>query len=59
MDWNGSGDLLAAATGDGLVDLPAGSDLAAGERVRFLPFQGHVLGEAAAARPRDEDGDCC
>lgn len=50
VDWNGSGDLLAAATGDGLVDLPPGSEWAAGDRVRFLPFLAHAPGECALRR---------
>lgn len=59
VDWNGSGDLLAAATGDGLVELPVGCNYAPGDRVRFLPFLGHVTGERAAGRARDADGECC
>ena len=50
--WNGSGDLLAAATGDGLVDLPVGSSFQAGEPVSFLPYFGHTLGECGLMPPR-------
>lgn len=59
VDWNGSGDLLSAATGDGLVELPVGCNYAPGDMVRFLPFLGHGIGERAAGRERDADGDCC
>ena len=59
VDWNGSGDLLSAATGDGLVELPVGCNYALGDMVRFLPFLGHGVGERAAGRVRDADGDCC
>ena len=38
--WNGSGDLIAAASGDGLIDLPIGSTFCAGAMVRFLPYVG-------------------
>lgn len=52
--WNGSGDLLAAATGDGLVELPAGGSWTAGELISFLPFVGHTLGDRAVLPPRAE-----
>jgi molybdopterin molybdotransferase len=42
--WNGSGDGYAAAYAHGLLDLPAGARLAAGERVRFLPYLGTAVG---------------
>jgi molybdopterin molybdotransferase len=45
LRWNGSGDLLAAAAGDGLVDLAPGAVLAAGAPARFLPYVGGALGE--------------
>jgi hypothetical protein len=35
---------LAAAHGDGLIDLEVGADLAAGDRVRFLPYVGMTTG---------------
>ena len=38
--WNGSGDLIAAASGDGLIDLPIGCDFNPGAIVRFLPYVG-------------------
>ena len=44
ISWHGSGDLLAAAHGDGLIDLEVGADLAAGDRVRFLPYVGMTTG---------------
>jgi molybdopterin molybdotransferase len=44
--WNGSGDLIAAATGDALMSLPPDADLAAGELVEVLPYLGTDLGEA-------------
>lgn len=59
VDWNGSGDLLAAASGDGLVDLPVGSDLAAGDLVRFLPFLAHGIGERTLRAARDPGVECC
>ncbi len=42
--WNGSGDGYAAAHAHGLLDVPANARLAAGERVRFLPYLGHAVG---------------
>jgi molybdopterin molybdotransferase len=54
--WNGSGDLLAAAAGDGLVDLPPGNSFAAGAPVRFLPYVGHTLGERGTLPPRASRG---
>lgn len=45
MRWNGSGDLLAAAAADGLIDCTPGGSWAAGERLRFLPYLGAALGE--------------
>lgn len=44
ISWHGSGDLLAAAHGDGLVDLAVGADLKKGESVRFLPYAGMTAG---------------
>jgi molybdopterin molybdotransferase len=38
--WNGSGDLLAAASADGLMRLVPNVAKRAGERIRFLPFGG-------------------
>ncbi len=45
MRWNGSGDLIAAAAADGLVDLASGGEWAVGAVVRFLPYVGHTIGE--------------
>jgi molybdopterin molybdotransferase len=45
--WNGSGDLLAAAAADGLIDLPSGTQVASGALGRFLPYAGGRLGEIA------------
>ncbi len=50
--WNGSGDLIAAAAADGLVELPVGATFQAGESARFLPYLGHTLGERATLPPR-------
>jgi molybdopterin molybdotransferase len=50
--WNGSGDLIAAAAGDGLVDLPIGTDATPGTRVRFLPYLGSTPGERGIIPPR-------
>ncbi|MEO0663400.1 MAG: molybdopterin-binding protein, partial [Planctomycetota bacterium] len=52
MRWNGSGDLIAAAAADGLVELPVGADLRAGDAARFLPYVGHALGERAVLPDR-------
>ena len=43
--WNGSGDLIAAASGDCLLSLPPGSDLAAGALVDVLPYLGMDAGD--------------
>ncbi len=50
--WNGSGDLIAAAAADGLVELPVGATFAAGDPARFIPYVGHALAERAAMPPR-------
>ncbi len=52
VPWNGSGDLLAAAAGDGLVDIPAGVRLPAGAAVRFLPYVGGSAGGVVQLPPR-------
>ncbi len=36
--WNGSGDLIAAATGHGLIELPIGFSGTPGTIISFLPF---------------------
>jgi molybdopterin molybdotransferase len=48
LPWNGSGDLLAAAHGHALIDLPARSQLAIGTVVRVLPYVGGIPGAGAA-----------
>jgi molybdopterin molybdotransferase len=40
IPWNGSGDLIAAASGDGLIDLPVGTAYNSGQLARFLPYVG-------------------
>ena len=50
--WNGSGDLIAAAAGDGLVDLPVGIQVQPGTRLRFLPYVGSGIGERGTIPPR-------
>lgn len=50
--WNGSGDLLAAAAGDGLIDAPPGTDLAAGQPIRFLPYVGARITDHGTLPPR-------
>ncbi|QDV07178.1 Molybdopterin molybdenumtransferase [Planctomycetes bacterium Poly30] len=50
--WNGSGDLIAAAAADGLVELPVGATFRAGDPARFLPYIGHSIGERAVLPPR-------
>ena len=52
--WNGSGDLIAAAAADGLVELPVGARFAAGDPARFLPYLGHAIAERALLPPREE-----
>jgi molybdopterin molybdotransferase len=52
VPWNGSGDLIAAAAGEGLIDLPVGCDFAAGATVRFLPYVGGAAGGLATIPPR-------
>jgi molybdopterin molybdotransferase len=42
--WNGSGDLIAAASGDGLIDLPVGAAYNPGHLARFLPYVGWQAG---------------
>lgn len=52
VKWNGSGDLLAAAAADALIDLTPGADLAAGALVRALPYVGSHPGEHGTMPPR-------
>ncbi|MFT4540237.1 MAG: molybdopterin molybdotransferase [Planctomycetota bacterium] len=54
--WNGSGDLIAAASADGIVDLPVGSDLKAGDFVSFLPYVGHTAGQGGVLPARSSKG---
>lgn len=59
VTWNGSGDLLAAATADGLLDLAPGSAHAAGASMAFLPFLGHSPGEVGSLPPRGAAAKHC
>ncbi len=52
--WNGSGDLLAAACADGLIDLAPGVTLAAGDTVRFLWYVGCLPGERGQMPAREK-----
>jgi molybdopterin molybdotransferase len=52
VPWNGSGDLIAAAAADGLVDLPAETPFSAGTAVRFLPYVGGHPGHRGLIPPR-------
>ena len=52
LHWNGSGDLLAAAAADGLVDLGPGGEHAAGDAVRFMPYVGSRISEYGILPPR-------
>jgi molybdopterin molybdotransferase len=52
IPWNGSGDLIAAAAGTGLVDLPAGAAIEAGATVRYMPYVGNSAGGTALIPPR-------
>lgn len=45
IPWNGSGDLLAAAYGDGLAMFTPQTDYDAGSAVPFLPYAGHIAGQ--------------
>lgn len=44
VPWNGSGDLIAAASADGLIDLPVGAAYNTGHLARFLPYVGSQAG---------------
>jgi molybdopterin molybdotransferase len=43
--WNGSGDLIAAAAGDALIDLAAGGTWKAGDYLPVLPYVGALPGQ--------------
>ncbi|GDY11191.1 molybdopterin molybdenumtransferase MoeA [Planctomycetota bacterium] len=43
--WNGSGDLIAAAAGDALIDLAPGGAWKAGEFLPVLPYVGTLPGQ--------------
>ena len=44
IPWNGSGDLLAAAAADGLVEVAVGAVWQPGMPLRFLPYGGSTSG---------------
>jgi molybdopterin molybdotransferase len=50
--WNGSGDLIAAAAGDCLIDLAPGATFAAGALVGVLPYIGTERGATGLIPPR-------
>ncbi len=50
--WNGSGDLVAAAAGDCLVDLAPGASHPAGHVVPVLPYVGTLTGATAVLPAR-------
>ena len=50
--WNGSGDLIAAAAGDCLIDLAPGQQAAAGELIGVLPYCGTERGATGILPPR-------
>jgi molybdopterin molybdotransferase len=55
--WNGSGDLIAAAAADGLVDLAPESDLEVGAMVNILPYVGGSgEGQRGQLPPRNDTG---
>lgn len=54
--WNGSGDLIAAAAGDCLIDLPPGANLAAGSLVSILPYVGTARGATGLMPERAQNG---
>lgn len=50
--WNGSGDLLAAAAADGLINIPPDSHLKAGTEIPFLPYIGSIVADRGILPPR-------
>ena len=52
--WNGSGDLLAAAAADGLVNIPPDSSLKAGTEISFLPYIGGIIADRGVLPPRNK-----
>ena len=52
IKWNGSGDLVAAAAGDCLVDLAPGASHAAGHELPVLPYVGTPAGATAVLPKR-------
>jgi len=52
IKWNGSGDLIAAAAGDCLVDLAPGASHAAGHALPVLPYVGTPAGATAVLPKR-------
>jgi len=56
VPWNGSGDLLAAAHGHGLLDTRGETDLDPGYLVPFLPYLALPSGSAAELPPREAKG---
>lgn len=51
--WNGSGDLLAAAAADGLINIPPDSSFKAGSIIPFLPYIGGVIADRGMLPPRN------
>ena len=55
VPWNGSGDLLAAAAADGLVDLgPGDTPMSQGDTIRFMPYVGVRASDHGCIPPRQE-----
>ena len=52
IKWNGSGDLVAAAAGDCLVDLAPGASHPAGHELPVLPYVGTPIGATAVLPKR-------
>lgn len=52
IKWNGSGDLVAAAAGDCLVDLAPGASHPAGHELPVLPYVGTPVGATAVLPKR-------
>ncbi len=52
--WNGSGDLIAAAACDGLINIPPDSSFEEGAMIPFLPFIGGVIGDRGILPPRNK-----
>ncbi len=53
IQWNGSGDLFAAAAATGLIDLQPGANYAAGDCINYLPYIGTDFNQTGIIPPRE------